>query len=325
MKILVTGSSGFIGQNLVSHFEQNGHRLLGVDRKAPISVTPSGGFVECDILDVAKFSPCVADFRPEVIIHLAARTSLKEVPPSSDRYADNTVGTQNVIDAARAAGVVRRIVFTSTKYVHRGDYPAHDRDYNPTTSYGRSKAEMEQMVWEQDGGCAEWCIARPTTVWGPGMGAHYQRFLNMVRKGRYVHIGARKIRKHMAFVGNIVFQFRKLAEAPADFIHRKVFYLADYEPMIIREWVETLRLALDASPIKTIPLPIAKLAATIGDAIVKCGYRKFPFTAFRLRNLTIDDLCDVSLTEKVCGGLPHTTEAAAKATAKWYLALSTNS
>jgi hypothetical protein len=60
---------------------------------------------------------------------------------------------------------------------------------------------------------------------------------------------------------------------------------------------------------------IAKAAALVDDRIAKSGYREFPFTSFRLNNLTIDDLDDASLTKQFRGDLHHTVESAAKATA----------
>jgi GlcNAc-P-P-Und epimerase len=320
MRILVTGSSGFIGTALVSHLADRGHVIAGLDRVPP-RAGPHGEAVVCDLLDGAGVASTVAAFRPEVIIHLAAKTSLKEVPPGSDHYAANTEGTGHLIAAAVAAGCVRRIIHTSTKYVHRGNLPANDRDYQPTTSYGRSKAEMEKLIWARDGMIAEWCITRPTTVWGPGMGKHYQGFLRMLEKGRYFHIGHAPVMKHMAYVGNIVCQYAMLAEALPGLIHRKVFYLADYEAMVISDWAESLREALGAPSIRTIPRPVARCIALAGDAIAHCGYPKFPFTTFRYHNLTVDDVCDPSLTMEVCGELPFTTKEGARETANWFKGL----
>jgi len=320
MKILVTGSSGFIGTNLAAYLAARGHAVSGLDR-----VPPRGGAnvasAVCDLLDAAGVARAVAACRPEVIIHLAAKTSLKEVPPGSDLYAVNTVGTDHLISAAAAAGCVRRILHASTKYVHRGDFPASDRDYQPTTSYGRSKAEMEELIREREGMVAEWCITRPTTVWGPGMGRHYQDFLRMLENGRYFHIGHKPVLKHMCYVGNIVYQYGKLAEAAPGLIHRKVFYLADYEPMVIREWAESLREALAAPHIRTLPKSLARGVALAGDVITRCGYRKFPFTSFRFHNLTDDDVCDASLTREVCGELPFTAKEGVRETVVWFKGL----
>jgi nucleoside-diphosphate-sugar epimerase len=321
MRVLVTGSSGFIGRNLAALLHREGFVVAGLDWKLNEKF-PGASFYRADLLDKAVVVAALTDFRPDALVHLAARTSLKEVGPDSDRYAANTAGTQNVIDACSTAGVTRAI-FTSTKYVHRdGGNPA-PRTYSPTTSYGRSKALMEEIVWHSGNALPEWCITRPTTIWGPGMGKHYQNFLRMLLKGRYVHIGRKVVLKHMGYVENTAHQYKMLLTAPSERIHRQIFYLADYDPMVLRDWAEILNKALGGPPIRTIPYSLAKSVALIGDVVSHTIYRKFAFTSFRLDNLTRDDLCDVGPTKDVCGVLPRSAEEGAAPTAEWFRPLAT--
>jgi len=153
------------------------------------------------------------------------------------------------------------------------------------------------------------------------MGSHYQRFLRMVRNGRYVHLGPSRTLKHMGFIGNVAYQYSKFIEAPAASIHRRVFYATDYEPMIVPEWANAFRRAFGARRIRTLCTPIAIVSAAVGDLLVKCGFPKFPLTSFRLRNLTVDDVCEVEPTRQVCGKLPYSFEQAIRETAEWFLSL----
>jgi nucleoside-diphosphate-sugar epimerase len=320
MKILVTGSAGFIGRHVVKELVGRGHEVIGLDRRTPLEAMAGETVVIADLLDAPGLRGIAAEHRPDAAIHLAAKTSLKRVPPGSDHFAANTVGTTNLIAALRDAGTVRRTLYTSSKYVFRGAAVAPHRTYAPNTSYGESKAAMEELVWEADHGPGEWCLVRPTTIWGPGMGPHYQRFLEMIRRGRYVHLGPGDARKHLGYVGNVASQYARLLEAPAAQVDRKVFYAGDYEPLVLREWTESLRRAMNAPPIRSIPLPLARLAGKAGDLIVSCGARKFPFTTFRLSNLIHDDLCDMEPTRQICGELPVDGESAGRLTAEWFLA-----
>ncbi len=321
MKILVAGSAGFIGRHVVRELVGRGHAVIGLDRRAPAEAVAGETVVIADLLDAAALRQAVAAHRPDAAIHLAARTSLKRVPADSDHFAANTVGTSHLIDALREVGTVRRTLYTSSKYVFRGAAVAPHRTYAPDTSYGESKAAMEERVWEADHGTGEWCLVRPTTIWGPGMGSHYQRFLEMIRRGRYVHLGSGGARKHLGYVGNVAVQYARLLEAPAAAVHQKVLYAGDYEARVLRDWAESLRRALDAPPIRSIPLPLARLAGKAGDLLTRCGARKFPFTSFRVRNLIHDDLCDMEPTRRVCGELPVDDETAARLTADWFLGL----
>lgn len=324
MKILVTGSTGLIGSHLVQALNERGHDVFGYDKKAPRAGSAYKS-IEGDLLDKAGMVAAFCSFKPEIVFHLAARTSLKEVSPGDSYFDANTIGTSNVIDACNAAGTVKRIIFTSTKYVHRGMNDPGHREYSPTTSYGRSKAEMEEIIWNSNNLNQEWCITRPTTVWGPGMSSHYQGLLRMIEKRRYFHIGRSDVKKHMIYVGNIAYQYCQLAEADASSINKKVFYMAEYEPMTVRGWTNALQVALDAPPIPTFPMFFARMAALLGDLIVKLGFKKFPFTSFRLHNLTVDDVCGTKLTESVCGKLPYTLSQGVNETVTWFRNLKTES
>lgn len=321
MKYFITGSSGFIGSNLVAQLRERGHVVAGYDKKPSRPEAMPDEFAQGDLLDKSLLHTFFHRFAPDIVIHLAAKTSLKEVPPGSDHYAANTTGTANLLDVIEAAPTVRRCIFTSTKYVCRGRDPEDERDYDPHTSYGRSKADMEEIIRERNGGGREWSIVRPTTVWGPGMGKHYQKFLSLISKGRYFHIGHGTAEKHLCYVGNIVHEYLCIAEAPTAEIQGKVFYLADYQPSTLHAWAEALRKSLGAPPIANMPKPLAATLAMVGDLLVAVGLRKFPFTSFRYKNLTEDDVCLIEPTQKVCGPLPFSLEQGAEHTARWFKAL----
>ncbi|WP_193210825.1 NAD-dependent epimerase/dehydratase family protein [Luteolibacter marinus] len=318
MKILVTGSSGFIGREVAVQLLEAGHEVCGFDRREPSEGPEGMQHFSGEMLDRERLFAVMEEVRPEVVIHLAAKTSLKKTPPGHPRFLPNTEGTLNLMEAGRAAGTVRRVLFTSTKYVFRDPPPAPHRTYRSTTDYGRSKAAMEELVWEHDGMAPEWTIVRPTTIWGPRVGPHYQRFLRLVRDGRYVNFGGGRALKHLGYVGNAAWQLRRLAELPAADVHRKVLYVGDYEAIALGDWAGAFRDEFGAPPIRSVALPPAKLAARAGDLAVKLGWRSCPFTTFRLRNLTEDDLCDMEPTRAVCGDAPATVEEGVRQTVRWF-------
>lgn len=317
MHFLITGSSGFIGSRVAARLVAAGHQVAGFDRRPPEMPLQGVVHFDGDLLDARRLAEVMAAVRPEVVVHLAARASMKD-DLDGRRFAPNTTGTRNLMEAMLQAGSVRRALYTSTKYVFRGPPPAPPRTYRPNTAYGRSKAAMEEMIWDADGACAEWCILRPSTIWGPGVSAHYRMFLRMVKRGRYVHLGRGESLKHLGQVENVAFQIEKLASVPAEAMHRQVFYLGDYQALRVGEWAEAFRDAFGAPPIRSVPLPLARLAAKAGDIAVKAGWRKWPFTSFRLRNLTEDDLCDMEPTREVCGEVPVTLEEGARQTVRWF-------
>ena len=320
MKVLVTGAKGFIGRELCRQLVDAGHEVCALDKKESSNPFEHSGieWEVCDLLNRERMEEVMGGFGPEAIVHLGAKTGLKNFPADSDYFAANTRGTDGLMKAAKKSGSVRRMIFASTKYVWRGEGEPGHREYSPATTYGESKVLMEESIWESDGGCPEWCIVRPTTIWGPGMSSHYQRFLGLVEKGSYFHIGSGKVRKDMGFVGNVAFQLIQLLVQPKEEVHQKVFYLCDYDPVILDEWAEAFRNEFEAPGIRRMPRMMAGILAGVGDVFNRFGWRSFPFNSFRMRNLTFDDLCDPKLTKEVCGDLPYSREEAVKLTVEWF-------
>jgi nucleoside-diphosphate-sugar epimerase len=257
-----------------------------------------------------------------MVVHLAARTDLEETQ-DIDGYAANIAGVRNLIAAVRLTPSVRRVIYTSSQLVCRVGYvPTSDLDYCPNTLYGRSKVLTETIVREHDGGNVEWCLVRPTTVWGPGMSPHYQSLLGFIRQRRYFHCGRAKLFKSYVFAPNIAHQYAQLLNANVASIHGSTFYLSDYAPLSLRDYTDGLAREMGAPQIPTLPLPLARLLALAGDLLNVCGLKSFPFNSFRLNNILTEYIFDLSPTEEVCGPLPYSQEQGIKETAEWYLSVS---
>ncbi len=316
-RVVVTGSSGFIGNSLVQRLIDCRAEVFGVDLAQSVSINSHLRFTACNLLDSNGLKQLFTTIQPELVVHLAARTDLNGT--SLKDYAPNTEGVRNLIGAVRNTRSVRRCIFTSSQLVCKAGYsPKDSEDYFPTTPYGESKVQTEKIVRALDGGGIEWCLVRPTTVWGPGMSRHYQRFLQMVKKGRYYHVGNKSLFKHYGYVENVVYQYRKLLEATPAEIHTNTFYLADYEAISLRDWINAIQMEFNAPRVKTIPEGAATFIAKIGDLINGFGFRQFPFNSFRLNNVLTEYQFDLSNTRGVCGPLPFKLADGVSETTRWY-------
>jgi len=315
-KILVTGSSGFIGTHLVNSLIVQGYEVYGLDIKLPDFPLNDFHFIKCDILNVSELSQVFLDCQPQVVVHLAARTDLEG--KGIAEYAANVAGVKNLVEAVAKTPSVQRCIYTSSQLVCRVGYvPKNDQEYCPNTIYGESKVLSEQIIRQHDGGGREWCLVRPTTVWGVGMNPHYQRFFRMLCQGKYFHVGRRPLYKSYSYIGNIIYQFQKLSKAPVEQIQRRTFYLADYKPIDLNSWVDAFQQELESKPIHVVPMFLAKNAALLGDLLNTLGFKSFPFNSFRLKNVLTEYQYDLSNTEKVCGALPYNMEQGVKETAIW--------
>lgn len=316
LRVLVTGHAGFIGFHLAELLARRGHTVFGLDRCTPTEPTPGVTHFPCDLLNPDDVGRVVDEVRPEAIAHLAAVTHIQG--KSLSDYAANVAGVEHLTEAIKRYGRVQRVVCTSTQLVCQvGHQPRSDDDYAPTTVYGESKVRTEQIWRRADGGGTTWCLVRPTTIWGPGMNPHYLHFFNMIRRGRYVHVGREAVLKTYGFVGNTTHQYLRLIEAPVSSVHRRTFYIGDYVPIDLRRWAEAFRAALGAPPIRTVPIAVARSVAYAGDALNAIGFERFVLNSFRLRNVLTSSVMDLSSTQSVCGRLPYTETDGIDQTADW--------
>ena len=162
MRVLVTGSKGFVGQWLIAHLEEQGDEVIGLD-------------AEVDITEPDGLRDVVVDAAPEAICHLAALASVGASWGASEAtYLVNTVGTANVLDAALACGHRPRVLLISSSEVYGRVSPAdlplgEDRPFAPVSPYAASKAAAEIIglqAWLGSG--LEVVRARPFNHTGPG-------------------------------------------------------------------------------------------------------------------------------------------------------------
>lgn len=123
MRVLVTGAAGFIGSTLVDRLLASGHEVVAVDslargRLANLATAMESRdgaltFLRCDVTDPA-FADLVSATTPRVLFHLAAQIDvrLSVADPAHDARV-NVLGTINVAEAARRAGV-EKVVFASS-------------------------------------------------------------------------------------------------------------------------------------------------------------------------------------------------------------------
>ena len=177
-KILLTGASGFIGTNLLEDLMQKNYEVLNIDITKPKIPEREGVWKKVDICDYASFEKAVIDFNPVYIVHLAARTDLDG--KILEDYNANIVGVENMLKIVQKLPDLKKIIITSSKFVTRNGYQIKNQhDFCPHTKYGESKVETEIRVWGNEPHC-DWCIIRPTSIWGPWFGVPYRNFFDMV-------------------------------------------------------------------------------------------------------------------------------------------------
>jgi nucleoside-diphosphate-sugar epimerase len=316
-KIFITGGSGFIGTNAVEYFVRLGHHVCNFDMRPPQNKEHLPYWKEGNINHLNDYKKTVTDFQPEYFIHLAARTDLLEEKDLQNGYRTNIGGVKNTLEIISSLPSLQRIIFTSSRMVCRIDYiPKNDSDYCPPNLYGESKVLGEQMV-KQAKINAEWCIIRPTSIWGSWFDIPYITFFHTIKNGWYFNPGKHNPYKSFGYVENTIYQIDKLLFCDKEQIHQKCFYVCDYPPLNLKKWSEIIKTELAAKDIKTYPIWLLRIAALIGDILYKFGWKRVPMTSFRLNNLVTNMVYDTKDLEAICGPLPYSLHDGVKKTIKW--------
>jgi UDP-glucose 4-epimerase len=181
MRVLVTGGAGFIGSHVADALLAAGHEVAIVDdlssgRRA--NVPARARFEHVDIVDDAALERVFADFRPEVVTHQGAQTSVavSTREPSRDARV-NVIGSIHVLQAC-VRHDVQRLVFASTGGAIYGEVPeprkAKVGDATvPLSPYACSKLSVEHYLeaWKAEHGLRS-TVLRYANVYGPRQDPH---------------------------------------------------------------------------------------------------------------------------------------------------------
>ncbi len=177
MKVLVTGAAGFIGANLVLSLLEKEHsvdvlgldnlndyydpalkyyRLSEIEKMAALHPGSSWRFVKCNIADRTIVDSLFDEFRPEIVVNLAAQAGVRYSITNPDVYIEsNIIGFYNILEACRhsyddGAEGVRHLVYASSSSVYGSNtkipYSTEDKVDNPVSLYAASKKSNELMA-----------------------------------------------------------------------------------------------------------------------------------------------------------------------------------
>jgi GDP-4-dehydro-6-deoxy-D-mannose reductase len=243
MRILVTGSSGFVGGWLMPELAASGHDARGL---------PSGA----DVTDAAAMIAAVADSLPDAMIHLAGVTFAPHATADPERAIRvNVGGTLSILEACRAAAPHASILIVSTGEVYAPPPPGttltEGSPLGPRNVYGLTKLAAEAVALELGTSAGlRLAVARSFNHTGPGqrsvfaVPAFADRILAAKRAGeRQIRAGNVAVERDITDVRDVVRAYRLLVEAlaagrvPA---HERVYNVASGTPTRIGRVIDLL-------------------------------------------------------------------------------------
>jgi len=162
-RIFITGTAGFIGYHLAELLLDHGHAVHGFDGITPyydvqlkrrrhqqLLQKPNFSATEAMLEDYDKLRSAVAEFRPDVIVHLAAQAGVRYSLEEPRAYVEaNIVGTFNILEIARECPLQHLLIAsTSSVYGANTDMPFGETDKADTqlSIYAATKKATESMA-----------------------------------------------------------------------------------------------------------------------------------------------------------------------------------
>ena len=314
--VVVTGASGWLGQNLVRALIDQRDRVRclvpGDDQAAPLALLSRRvEVVVGDVRDPATVDRLFEGVGTDAAVFHAAAV-IHPTRSTREFFDVNVGGTQNVVDRARRSGASRFVHVSSNSPFGVNPTPddlfSEDSPYNPYLGYGQSKYEAEQIVQQaNDRGDLATVMVRAPWFYGPYQPARQSQFFKTIRRGRFPLVGDGSQRRSMAYTDNLV-QGLLRAEV-ADKAPGNAYWVADATPYELREILATVRRALEAEGLPTSgrgTLRLPRLAARLaerGDTLLQQRGRYLqPLHVLGELNHTI--ACDISRARDELGYEP---------------------
>lgn len=308
MKVLVTGAGGFLGKAIAHRLIELGDSVRSFSRGF-YPVLDELGIEQCrgDLADAQAVHEACRGV--DLVFHVAAKAGIWG--RHRDFYEANVVGTRNVLEACRLAGIARLVYTSSPSVVFDGTdmegvdesvpYPAHYR-----ASYPETKAMAEQFVLEANGADLATVSLRPHLIWGPGDTNLIPGILARGRKGALRRIGHSEKRVDFTYIDNAAQAHLCAADrlAPGAPAAGRAYFISQAEPVPLWDFINRV---LDCAGLPPVEGSVPRSIAYASGAFLEIVYRLLPvsgeprLTRFLVEELSTAHWFDITAAQRDLG------------------------
>ncbi|MCL2073856.1 MAG: NAD-dependent epimerase/dehydratase family protein [Marinilabiliaceae bacterium] len=271
MNILVTGSRGFIGTNIINILKND-----FVFWEMDIFEKQENNYFTWN--EIEKFPWDKID----VVIHLAGKAHDTKKESDAQSYFDiNTELTKKIFDKFLVSNATQFIFFSSVKAVAdkvETDFLSENVVPKPVGPYGNSKLQAEQYIQGQNWNEKKVYIFRPCMIHGPGNKGNFNLLYKVVNKGIPYPLGAFDNRRSFLNIWNLAFIIKQFIEKKPE---SGIYNLADDKPISTNQLIQLIATSTHRKA------KIWKINKSFIFLIAKIGtFLRLPFNSERLQKLT---------------------------------------
>ncbi|MFN8200795.1 MAG: NAD(P)-dependent oxidoreductase [Nakamurella multipartita] len=316
MRILVTGSNGFVGGRVVTAARERGWQVIGLGRR-PRPAVEVDGYQRHDLADPLRLDETV-----DAVVHCAALASPWGRPEAYRRA--NVDGTRHVLEWARDHGSppVHYVSSSSVFYTRADQLGITERSPIPAPAdqiniYSRSKLAGERLVESYRG---PWSILRPRAVFGPGDTVLLPRVVTAARAGRLPLLVRREPEPVLTDLTHVDVVAHYVVEAVA----RELTGPANRtngEPVELYPFLFGLLDDLGLPrPTRRLPVGTAMALARASEiaSATMLGYREPPITTFGVSMFAHSKTFDITRCRRLLGPPPLTVEQGRRSLVDWW-------
>lgn len=275
MNILITGSSGFVGTNLLVYLRDHELSILTVDRRKQ-------SYPENNISSIEYDAFWENNIEVNNYVHLAGKAhDLKNTSEESEYFAVNFELTKKLFNRFLKDNKARTFIFISSvkavsdkvlNELKESDLP------NPVTAYGLSKLKAETYILDNLPVEKTVVILRPCMIHGPENKGNLNLLFKIARKGMPWPLGNYNNKRSFLSIDNFCYVIEEILN---ENIPQGIYNLADDESLSTNQIIEMISEELGRRPkILNIPKPVIQFVAKLGNKL------PLPLNEERLQKLT---------------------------------------